>query len=61
MVTGFFDLRDLGPSQVKGAAEPLRLFELVGVGRLRTRFDAAGPVIRAGRTTATAGDLGNIR
>src|SRR6185369_7939245 len=41
MVTGFFDLRDLGPSQVKGAAEPIRLYELVGVGRLRTRFDAS--------------------
>jgi class 3 adenylate cyclase/tetratricopeptide (TPR) repeat protein len=41
MVSGFFDLRDLGPSQVKGAAEPVRLYELVGVGRLRTRFEAS--------------------
>ncbi|HEY2387710.1 MAG TPA: adenylate/guanylate cyclase domain-containing protein [Candidatus Binatia bacterium] len=41
MVTGFFDVRDLGPSQVKGAAEPIRLYELAGVGRLRTRLDAS--------------------
>ena len=41
MVSGYFDLRDLGPSRVKGAAEPVRLYELVGVGRLRTRFDAS--------------------
>lgn len=41
MVGGFFELRDLGPAQVKGAAEPVRLFELVGLGRLRTRFDAS--------------------
>jgi adenylate cyclase len=41
LVTGFFDLRDLGPSQVKGAAEAVRLYELVAVGRLRTRFEAS--------------------
>src|SRR5881409_3654255 len=41
LVTGFFALRDLGPSRVKGASEPLRLYELEGPGRLRTRFDVS--------------------
>src|SRR5439155_13833345 len=39
LVTGFFTLRDLGPSRVKGASAPLRLYELEGPGQLRTRFD----------------------
>jgi class 3 adenylate cyclase len=33
------DLGDLGEFTVKGAAEPLRVFELVGIGDVRTRFD----------------------
>ena len=41
LVSGFFALRDLGPSAVKGVSGPLRLYELEGVGRLRTRFDVA--------------------
>src|SRR6184192_2375562 len=41
LVAGFFTLRDLGPSRVKGASEPLRLYELEGPGRLRTRFDVS--------------------
>jgi adenylate cyclase len=41
LISGFFALRDLGPSTVKGARAPLRLYELEGVGRLRTRFDVA--------------------
>ena len=32
-----------------------------GTATFAARFDAAGPVIRAGKATATAGDLGNVR
>jgi len=32
-----------------------------GTATFASRFDAAGPVIRAGATTTTAGELGNIR
>lgn len=32
-----------------------------GADTFASRFDAAGPVIRAGRATATAGDIGTIR
>ena len=39
LVEGFFQLRDLGESRVKGAAEPLRVFELEGVGPLRSRLE----------------------
>ncbi len=41
LISGFFALRDLGQSAVKGVRAPLRLYELEGVGRLRTRFDVA--------------------
>src|SRR6058998_3347642 len=39
LVTGFFTLRDLGPSRVKGVSAPLRLYELEGPGQFHTRFD----------------------
>jgi class 3 adenylate cyclase/tetratricopeptide (TPR) repeat protein len=39
LVSGWFALEDLGEFRVKGAAEPLRVFELRGVGPVRTRFD----------------------
>ena len=41
LVSGFFTLEDLGPFTVKGVRDPVRVFELRGVGPLRTRFDAA--------------------
>jgi class 3 adenylate cyclase/predicted ATPase len=41
LVEGFFQLRDLGGFELKGAAEPLRVFELQGVGPLRTRLEVA--------------------
>jgi class 3 adenylate cyclase/tetratricopeptide (TPR) repeat protein len=41
LVAGFFTLRDLGESAVKGVAAPLRVYELEGVGSLRTRLDVA--------------------
>jgi class 3 adenylate cyclase/tetratricopeptide (TPR) repeat protein len=41
LATGYFELRDLGASQIKGLSEPLHLFELEGVGRLRTRLEVS--------------------
>jgi len=38
-VQGYFELEDLGSFNVHGVAEPVPVFELVGVGTLRTRFD----------------------
>lgn len=32
-----------------------------GTDTFAQRFDASGPVIRAGKTTATAGEIGTIR
>ncbi|HXQ24177.1 MAG TPA: adenylate/guanylate cyclase domain-containing protein [Candidatus Acidoferrales bacterium] len=39
LVHGFFQLGDLGQMQVKGVPEPLRVYELQGVGQFRTRLD----------------------
>jgi len=41
LVEGFFQLRDLGPFVVKGAQEPLRVYELQAVGKLHTRLDVS--------------------
>ncbi len=41
LVEGYFTLQDLGRTQVKGAAAPVGLFDLDGVGAFRTRLDRA--------------------
>jgi class 3 adenylate cyclase len=41
LAEGYFDLRDLGEFTVKGVHEPLRVHELSGLGRLRTRFEVS--------------------
>jgi adenylate cyclase len=41
LVSGFFQLRDLGSARVKGMAEEIELHELEEMGALRTRFDLA--------------------
>jgi class 3 adenylate cyclase len=39
LVDGYFQLRDLGRTEVKGVAEPMGLFDLEGAGTFRTRLD----------------------
>lgn len=41
LVRGLFEVRDLGLMQVKGASEPLQVFELEALGRLHSRLDVA--------------------
>jgi class 3 adenylate cyclase len=41
LVSGYFQLRDLGETRIKGLSEPLHVFELEGVGRMRTRLDVS--------------------
>jgi class 3 adenylate cyclase/tetratricopeptide (TPR) repeat protein len=41
LVTGYFQLRDLGESRIKGLSAPLHVFELEGGGRVRTRLDVS--------------------
>jgi class 3 adenylate cyclase len=38
LVEGYFALKPLGPTKVKGVAEPVNVYEVVGVGLLRTRL-----------------------
>jgi AAA ATPase domain/Adenylate and Guanylate cyclase catalytic domain len=40
-VSGFFALRDLGELEMKGAQGPVRVYELQGIGRLRTRLEVS--------------------
>ena len=39
LVGGRFTLRDLGPHEVRGVREPVRVFELTGRGTVRTRLE----------------------
>ena len=41
LAEGFVQVRSLGPVPVKGIAEPVEIFELVGAGAVRTRLQAA--------------------
>ena len=41
LVEGFFTVTDLGPQAVKGAEGPVQVFELRGVGAVRTRLEAS--------------------
>jgi class 3 adenylate cyclase len=48
LTTGFFDFQPLGAARVKGAPEPIRLYQLLGVGPLQSRLQrrAAGGLSR---------------
>jgi class 3 adenylate cyclase/DNA-binding SARP family transcriptional activator len=41
LVTGFFELEEIGELRVKGAREPVRAYGLIDVGPARTQLDAA--------------------
>lgn len=41
LVEGYFEFREIGATHVKGASQPVRVLEVTGLGRLRTRFEAA--------------------
>ncbi len=39
LATGFLDLEDLGKFEIKGASQPVRVFELAGIGEAHSRLD----------------------
>jgi len=41
LVEGFFQLKSLGAAQIKGASEPITVYEVIGLGTLRTRLQAS--------------------
>jgi class 3 adenylate cyclase/predicted ATPase len=41
LVEGYFELRDLGPTEIKGIAEPINVYEVTGAGPLRGHFELA--------------------
>jgi predicted ATPase len=41
MIEGYFQLKELGKTSIKGVSEPVELFEVIGIGPLRTRLQAA--------------------
>lgn len=38
LTEGYFEFKDLGAAQIKGVSEPVRIYEVVGLGPLRTRL-----------------------
>jgi class 3 adenylate cyclase/tetratricopeptide (TPR) repeat protein len=38
LVQGYFEMRGLGPARIKGVSEPVGVYEVVGLGALRTRL-----------------------
>jgi class 3 adenylate cyclase len=41
LVAGYFTLKALGPARIKGSNEPVIVYEVLGLGPLRTRFQLA--------------------
>ncbi len=41
LVEGYFELKALGPARVKGLSEPIEIYQVVGLGPLRTRLQAS--------------------
>ncbi len=41
LVEGYFELRDLGPTEVKGISEPINVYEVVGAEAARGHFELA--------------------
>jgi class 3 adenylate cyclase len=41
LVEGYFSLRALGPTEIKGVSEPLSVYEVIGPGALRGHFELA--------------------
>jgi len=39
LAAGYVEVRDLGTSTIKGASEPVRVFELLSMGKIVSRFD----------------------
>jgi class 3 adenylate cyclase/predicted ATPase len=39
LVEGYFELRDLGPTEVKGISEPINVYEVIGAGPARGHFE----------------------
>jgi class 3 adenylate cyclase/tetratricopeptide (TPR) repeat protein len=57
LLEGYFELDDLGPFEVKGASEPVQVFQLLRPGASRTRFDMS----RARGLTRFVGRDGEFR
>ena len=41
LTDGYFEFKSLGAAQVKGVSEPLKIYEVLGVGPLRTKLQVA--------------------
>src|SRR5215467_1138777 len=41
LVEGYFQLKSIGPTKVKGVTEPVQVYEVTGLGPLRTRLQRA--------------------
>src|SRR5207248_2430221 len=41
LTEGYFEFKSLGAAQIKGVSEPVRIYEVLGVGPLRTRMQVA--------------------
>jgi len=38
LTAGYFDLKPLGPARIKGVSDPINVYEVIGIGPLRTRL-----------------------
>jgi class 3 adenylate cyclase/tetratricopeptide (TPR) repeat protein len=41
LTTGYFDLKALGPARIKGVSDPINVYEVMGIGPLKTRLQVS--------------------
>ncbi|HYR79128.1 MAG TPA: adenylate/guanylate cyclase domain-containing protein, partial [Candidatus Dormibacteraeota bacterium] len=41
LTTGYFEMKALGPTRIKGVSEPIDVYEVTGIGPLRTRLQVS--------------------
>jgi class 3 adenylate cyclase len=58
LVEGYFELRESGPTEVKGVAQRINVYEVIGAGPLHGHFDLA---VRRGLTKFVGRDPRNCR
>ena len=63
LVEGYFSLKALGPARVKGVSEPVNVYEVTGLGPLRTRLQwrASSGDVRGRKRSAGARNCGGKR
>src|SRR5215469_17325177 len=61
LVEGYFVLKPLGPARIKGVSEPVEIYEVTGLGALRTRLQRAAASRGLSRFVGRGAELDQVK